>query len=102
LGTTPPKRGQETSSTILIQKKQLFNWDNDDIEDNKALVESDTPHPNLPAKFPGINLKSEQPHHHQVVKIIDVRMSDCCLQGIEPCEGKRKGHRWIGNQILDD
>ncbi len=31
-----------------------------------------------------------------------VRMSDCCLQGIEPYECKRKGHRWIGNQILDD
>jgi hypothetical protein len=31
-----------------------------------------------------------------------VKMSDCCLQGIEPCKCKRKGHRWIGNQILDD
>ncbi len=31
-----------------------------------------------------------------------VGMSDCCLQGIEPCECKRKGHQWIGNQILDD
>ncbi len=36
--------------------------------------------------------------HH----VCHVRMSDCCLQGIEPCECKRKRHRWIGNQILDD
>ena len=29
-----------------------------------------------------------------------VRMSDCCLQGIEPCECKRKGHRWIDNRVF--
>ena len=31
-----------------------------------------------------------------------MRMSDCCLQGIEPCECKGEGHRWIDNQVLDD
>ena len=33
---------------------------------------------------------------------VAVRMSDCCLQGIQPCECKGEGHRWIGNQVLDD
>ncbi len=28
-----------------------------------------------------------------------VRMSDC-LQGIELCECKGKGHQWIGNQVF--
>jgi hypothetical protein len=31
---------------------------------------------------------------------ITVRMSDCCLQGIEPCKCKGKGHQWIGNQVF--
>jgi len=31
-----------------------------------------------------------------------VRMSDCCLQGIQPCKCKREGHQWVGNQVLDD
>ncbi len=25
-----------------------------------------------------------------------VSMSDCCLQGIQPCECKGEGHRWVG------
>jgi hypothetical protein len=29
-----------------------------------------------------------------------VRMSDCCLQGIQPCECKGEGHRWVGNQVF--
>jgi hypothetical protein len=28
-----------------------------------------------------------------------VRMSDC-LEGIEPCKLKGKGHQWIGNQVF--
>jgi hypothetical protein len=27
-------------------------------------------------------------------------MSDCCLQGIEPCECKGEGHQLIGNQVF--
>jgi hypothetical protein len=50
---------------------KLYNWDKDDLEDDEGLVESDTAHPDLPAKFPGIDLKSEQPHHHQVVEVIE-------------------------------
>jgi len=29
-----------------------------------------------------------------------VSMSDCCLQGIQPCECKGEGHRWVGNQVF--
>jgi len=29
------------------------------------------------------------------------RMSDCCLQGIQPCECKGEGHRWIGTPLRD-
>jgi hypothetical protein len=29
-----------------------------------------------------------------------VRMSDCCLQGIQPCECKGKGYQWVGNQVF--
>ncbi len=27
-------------------------------------------------------------------------MSDCCLQGIQPCKCKGKGHQWVGNQDI--
>jgi hypothetical protein len=47
-------------------------------------------------------LGARPPGSTVVVPCAVVGMSDCCLQGIEPCECKRKGHRWIGNQILDD
>jgi hypothetical protein len=53
---TTPKRGQETSSNISQPKKKLYDWDNDNLKDNEGLVESDIAHPDLPAKFPGINL----------------------------------------------
>ena len=53
--------------TSLNQKKQLYEWDNDNLEDNKGLVKSDIAHPDIPAKFPGIDLESDQPHHHQVI-----------------------------------
>ena len=27
-------------------------------------------------------------------------MSDCCLQGIKPCEWKGKGYQWFGNRVF--
>ena len=38
-------------------------------------------------------------HREKRLQLI-VRMSDCCLQGIEPCECKGKGHQWVGNQVF--
>ena len=29
-----------------------------------------------------------------------VRISDCCLQGIQPCKFKGEGHRLVDNQIF--
>jgi hypothetical protein len=29
-----------------------------------------------------------------------VAMSDCCLQGIEPCEWKGKRYQWVGNRVF--
>jgi hypothetical protein len=29
-----------------------------------------------------------------------VRMSDCCLQGIKPCDGKGKRYPWVGNRVF--
>ncbi len=70
-GRRHQKEDKKQALTFLNQKKKLYDWDNDDLKDNEGLVESDIAHPDLPAKFPGINLESEQPHHHQVVKVIE-------------------------------
>jgi hypothetical protein len=32
--------------------------------------------------------------------LVFVRMSDCCLQGIQPCKCKGEGHQWAGNQVF--
>jgi hypothetical protein len=56
---------------FLNRKQQQYIWDNVDLKDDKGLVESDIAHPDIPAKFPSVHLESEQPQHHQVVKIIE-------------------------------
>ncbi len=51
---------------------QLYNWDNDDLNNNEGLVEPDTNTcPSIPAQFPGIDLESEQPCHCHVVEVIE-------------------------------
>jgi hypothetical protein len=37
----------------------------------------DISHPNILAEFPGVNLESEQPQHHQVVEIIEGSKDKC-------------------------
>ncbi len=65
------KEDAKHSLIFLNRMKQLFDWDNNDLQDNKGLVDPDpNNHPGIPAKFPGINLESEQPRHHHVVKVI--------------------------------
>ncbi len=51
--------------------------ENNNLEDAKGLVESDIAHPNIPTKFPGINLELEQPHHHHIIKIINNSKDKC-------------------------
>jgi hypothetical protein len=65
------KEDAKHSLVFLNCKKQLYNWDNDNLQDNKGLVDPDPDnHPGIPAKFSSINLKLEQPCHHHVVKVI--------------------------------
>jgi hypothetical protein len=62
---------RNNSLVFLNCKKQLYDWDNDNLQDNKSLVNPDPDsHPGIPAKFPSINLESEQPCHHHVVEVI--------------------------------
>ncbi len=70
-GRRHQKEDKKQALTFLNWKKKLYDWDNDNLKDDKGLVESDIAHPDLPTKFPGINLESEQPHHHQVVEVIE-------------------------------
>ena len=53
---------------FLNIKLQQYDWDNDNLEYGKGLIESDIAHPDFPAEFPGIDQDSKQPRHHQVVK----------------------------------
>jgi hypothetical protein len=55
---------------FLNQKQQQYDWENDNLKDTKGLVKLDNSHPDIPAKFSGINLESEQLHHHHILKII--------------------------------
>ncbi len=56
---------------FLNPKWQQYDWENIDLEEAKGLVKSKITHPNISAKFPGIGLELELPHHHHVVKIIN-------------------------------
>jgi hypothetical protein len=66
-GRCHQKEDKAKSLKFINQKRQRYNWENNDLKDNKGLVKSDIAHPDIPAKFPGIDLESDQPHHHQVI-----------------------------------
>jgi hypothetical protein len=69
----PCLQKEDKASTLefLNQKQQQYNWDNDDLEYDKGLIEPDIAHPYIPAEFPSIDLESEHPRHHQVVEVIE-------------------------------
>ena len=46
---------------FLNRKRQHYNWGNDDLEEDKGLVKLDIAHPDIPTKFPGVDLESDQP-----------------------------------------
>jgi hypothetical protein len=58
---------------FLNQKRQQYDWDNDDLEYKEGLIKPDIAHPDIPAESPGIDLESEHPRHHQVVEVIEER-----------------------------
>ncbi len=70
-GRRHQKEDKASTLDFLNQKRQQYNWDNDDLKYDKGLIELDIAHPDIPVEFPGIDLESEQPHHHQVVKDIE-------------------------------
>ncbi len=63
-GICHQKEDKAKSLKFLNQKRHQYNWENGDLEDDKGLVELNIAHPNIPAKFPCIDLESEQPHDH--------------------------------------
>jgi hypothetical protein len=65
------KEDKANTFEFLNQKRQQYNWDKNDLKDDEGLDELNIAHPNIPAKLPSINLESEQPHHHQVIQIIE-------------------------------
>jgi hypothetical protein len=71
------KEDIKDSLTFLNCKKQLYDWDNDDLQDEEGLIKDPKSHPKLPAEFPGINLKSKQPHHHHIVKVLEASKDEC-------------------------
>jgi hypothetical protein len=69
-GQRHAKENIKHSLTFLNCKKQIYNWDNDNLLDEEGLMKNPESHPKLPAKFPDIELESKQPHHHYVVKAL--------------------------------
>ncbi len=72
-GIQNAKENAKHSLVFLNRKKQLYDWDNDNLQDDEGLVDPDSnSHPGIPVKFPDIDLESEQPCHHHVVEVINV------------------------------
>ena len=76
-GRLHQKEDKAKSLKFLNQEQQQYDWENNNLEDAKGLVKSDIAHPNIPAKFPDIDLESEQPHHHHVIKTIKDSKNKC-------------------------
>jgi hypothetical protein len=81
-GRCHQKEDKAKSLEFLNHKCQQYNWENDNLQDAKGLVESDITHPDIPAKVPSVNLESEQPHHHHIVEIIDNSKDKCIYAGL--------------------
>ncbi len=86
------KENIKHSLTFLNCKKQLYDWDNDNLQDEEGLIKDPNSHPKLPAKFPGMDLESKQPHNHHIVKVlkasnnerIDAAIRNAFLDDIPP------------------
>jgi hypothetical protein len=107
------KENIKHSLTFLNCKKQLYDWDNDDLQDEEDLIEDPKSHPELPAKFPSINLESKQPHHHHLVEALEASNDEhintaicnaflddlpCNTSGVRMAFDKIEIHDWIKQQ----
>ena len=63
-GQRHKRENKSTKLEFLNQKRQQYNWDNNDLEYDEGLIEQDIEHPDILAKFPGIYLESEQPSNN--------------------------------------
>jgi hypothetical protein len=72
------KENKSCSLIFLNLKWQLYDWDNDNLNNEEGLIESDTDTcPSIPTEFPDIDLESEQPHHHHIVEVIEASKDKC-------------------------
>jgi hypothetical protein len=76
------KEDKASTLEFLNQKQQQYDWDNNDLKYDEGLIKLDIAHPNIPAEFPGIDLESEQPRHHQVVEVIE-ESKDKCIYAVQ-------------------
>jgi len=54
---------------FLNRKKQRYEWDNDDLEEDNDLPEP--AHPLIPAVLPGIDLVTDQVGHDDVIEVVE-------------------------------
>ena len=72
---------------FLNLHKVDFDWNNDDLEDNKELIENlGVAHLEIPDEKPGINFESEQPVNSTLVEGVPLsyskRAHDAAVNGI--------------------
>jgi len=91
-----PALARNVGRSKIPAKRQGTNW--------RALTRARA---RLPGKFPPRKCPrnpvfSDEEGYPCFVRfgLLFVRMSDCCLQGIQTCECKGEGHRWVGNQVF--
>jgi hypothetical protein len=66
------KENASQSLIFLNRKWQLYDWDNNDLNNDEGLVKPDTDtYPSIPAEIPDIDLELEQPCHHHVIEVVE-------------------------------
>jgi hypothetical protein len=103
------KENKSCSLIFLNCKQQLYDWDNNDLNDKEGLVEPDTDTcPSIPAKFLGIDLESEQPCHHYAVEVIEASKdkhidTPACNASLDDLPCNTPGgmvHMWVGQKLI--
>jgi hypothetical protein len=71
-GRRHAKENKSRPLIFLNCKRQVYNWDKNNLNNNEGLVKPNTNTcPSILTEFLGINLELEQPHHHHVVEVIE-------------------------------
>ena len=80
-----------TKLEFLNQKQQQYGWDNNKLDYDEGLVKTNATHPEIPAKFPGIDLESEQPNITKQSKLSNKVTKNASTQ-------RSKTHFWTISQ----